>query len=114
VAEDGVNTETSTTPTLEELTRRLEKLTAENNNLRRKLKGKKTKGGSSSSKDEDFSLEEDISKKGKKGRNNRDKPSHNSVSFNYDNMPSTTLTLPYPLVKLPILMELVIINGSIA
>jgi hypothetical protein len=43
VTEDIINTETFTAPTLEELTRRLEKLTAENNKVRRKLKGKKTK-----------------------------------------------------------------------
>jgi hypothetical protein len=70
--------------------RRLEKLTTEDNKLRRKANGKKIKGGSFSSEDEDSSLEEDVSKKGKKGRNNRDKPSYNSISFNCDNMPSTT------------------------
>jgi hypothetical protein len=76
-------------PSLEDLMRRLEKLTAENNKLRRKGKCKKTKGGSSSSEDEDSSLEEDVSMKWKKGRNNRDKHSYNSIPFNYDNMPST-------------------------
>jgi hypothetical protein len=81
------------------LMRRLEKLTAENNKLRRKAKGKKIKGGSSSSEDEDFSLEEDVSKKGKKGRNNRDKSSYNSMSFNYDNMPSTTTYASIPVGK---------------
>jgi hypothetical protein len=86
VAEDGVNSEISTAPTLEELMRRLEKLTVENNKLRRKLKGKKTKGGSSSSEDEDSSLEEDVSKQRKKGGKNHDKPSYNSMSFNYDNI----------------------------
>jgi hypothetical protein len=75
-------------PSLEDLMRRLEKLTVENNKLRRKVKGKKTKGDSLSSEDEDSSLEEDVSKKGKKGRNNRDKSSYNSMSFNYDNMAS--------------------------
>jgi hypothetical protein len=77
-------------PSLEDLMRRLEKLTVKNNKLRRKAKGKKTKGDSFSSKDEDSLLEEDVSKKGKKGRNNRDNPSYNSISFNYDNMTSTT------------------------
>jgi hypothetical protein len=38
---------------LEDLMRRLEKLAAENNKLRRKVKGTKIKGGSSSSEDED-------------------------------------------------------------
>jgi hypothetical protein len=32
-------------PSLKDLMRRLEKLTAENNKIRRKAKGKKTKGG---------------------------------------------------------------------
>jgi hypothetical protein len=77
-------------PSLGDLKRRLEKLTAENNKLRRNAKGKKIKGGSSSSEDEDSSLKEDVSKKRKKGRNDRDKPSYNSISFNYDNMPTTT------------------------
>jgi hypothetical protein len=84
---------------LEDLMRRLEKLTAENNKLRRKAKGKKTKGGSSSSEDEEFSLEEDVSKKGKKRRNNLDKPSYNSMSFNYDNIPSTTSYTSIPVGK---------------
>jgi hypothetical protein len=87
--------------TLVDLMRRLEKLTTENNKLRRKLKGKKTKGGSSSSEDEDSSLEEDVSKKEKKGRNNCDKLSNNSMSFNYDNMPSTTAYTSIPVGKAP-------------
>jgi hypothetical protein len=70
---------------LEDLMTRLEKLIAKDNKLRRKAKGKKTKGGSSSNEDEDSSLEDDVSKKGKKERNNHDKPSYNSMSFNYDN-----------------------------
>jgi hypothetical protein len=72
-----------------------EKLTVET------AKGKKIKGDSSSSEDEDSSLEEDVSKKGKKGRNNRDKPSYNSISFNYDNMSSTTAYTFIPVVKAP-------------
>jgi hypothetical protein len=88
-------------PSLEDLMRSLEKLTAENNKLRRKDKGKKTKGGSSSSEDEDSSLEEDVSKKGKKGRNNHDKPSYNSMSFNYDNMLSSTTYTTIPIGKAP-------------
>jgi hypothetical protein len=72
----------SNTPTLEDLMKRLEKLMAENCKLRRKAKNKKAKGGSSSREDGDSSLEEDVSKKGKKGRNNHEKPSYNSMSFN--------------------------------
>jgi hypothetical protein len=86
---------------LEDLIRRLEKLTAENNKLRRKAKGKKTKGGSSSSKNEDSSLKEDVSKKGKKGKNNHDKSSNNSMSFNYDNISSTTAYTSIPIGKAP-------------
>jgi hypothetical protein len=81
----------SNAPTMEDLMKRLEKLTAENYKLRRKVKAKRTKGGSSSSEEEDSSNEEDVSKKEKKGRNNRDKASYNSMFFNYDNMPSTTI-----------------------
>jgi hypothetical protein len=88
-------------PTLEDLMKRLEKLTTENNKLRRKAKNKKAKGGSSSSEDEDSSLEEDVSKKGKKGRNNHDKSSYNSMSFNYDNIPSSTAYTSIPIGKAP-------------
>jgi hypothetical protein len=89
--EEGSKTGASNAPTMEDLMKRLEKLTAENYKLRRKVKAKKTKGGSSSSEEEDSSNEEDVSKKEKKGRNNRDKASYNSMFFNYDNMPSTTI-----------------------
>jgi hypothetical protein len=51
---------------LEELMKRLEKPTVENNKLRRKVKAKRTKGGSSSNEEKDSSYEEDVSKKGKK------------------------------------------------
>jgi hypothetical protein len=86
---------------LEDLMKRLEKLTAENNKLRRKVKAKMTKGVSSSSKEEDSSYEDEDSKKGKKGRNNHDKPSYNSMSFNYDNIPSTTAYTSIPIGKAP-------------
>jgi hypothetical protein len=99
--QDGAKSGASNAPTLEDLMRRLEKLTAKNNKLKRKAKGNMTNGGSSSSEDEDSSLEEDVSKKGKKGRNNRDKPSYNSMSFNYDNMPSTTAYTFIPVGKAP-------------
>jgi hypothetical protein len=71
------------------------------NKLRRKVKAKRTKGGSSSSEEEDSSYEEDVSKKGKKGGNNCDKPSYNSMSFNYDNMPITTAYISIPIGKAP-------------
>jgi hypothetical protein len=91
----------STDVKLEDLMKRLEKLTVENNKLGRKVKAKRTKGGSLSSEEEDSSYEEDVSKKGKKGRNNRDKPSYNSMTFNYDNMPSTTAYTFIPIGKAP-------------
>jgi hypothetical protein len=81
--EESSKTRASTDAKLEDLMKRIEKLTIENNKLRGKVKAEKTKGGSSSSEEED-------SKKGKKGINNHDNPSYNSLSFNYDNMPSTT------------------------
>jgi hypothetical protein len=81
--------------------KRLEKLMTENNKLRRRVKAKRTKGGSSSSEEGDSSYEEEDSKKGKKVRNNHDKSSYNSMSFNYDNMPSTTVYTPIPIGKAP-------------
>jgi hypothetical protein len=40
-------------------------------------------------------------RKGKKGRNNHDKPSYNSMSFNYDNMPTTTAYTSIPVGEAP-------------
>jgi phage-related minor tail protein len=99
--EEGSKMRASTDAMLEDLMKRLEKLTTENNKLRRKVKAKRTKGRYSSSEEEDSSYEEEDSKKGKKGRNNRDKPSYNSMSFNYDNMPSTTAYISIPVGKAP-------------
>jgi hypothetical protein len=81
--------------------KKLEKLTAENNKLRRNIKAKRTKVGSSSSEEEDSSNEEDISKKGKKGKNNHDKSSYNSMSFNYNNISGTTAYTSIPIGKAP-------------
>jgi seryl-tRNA synthetase len=91
----------STDTKLEDLLKRLDKLTAENNKLRRKFKAKRTKRGSSSSEEEDSSYEKEDSKKRKKGRNNHDKPSYNSMSFKYDNMPNTTGYTSIPVGKAP-------------
>jgi septal ring factor EnvC (AmiA/AmiB activator) len=88
-SEESSKMRASTDAKLEDLMKRLEKLTVKNNKLRRNVKTKRTKGGSSSNEEEDSSYEEKDSKKGKKGRNNRDKPSYNSMSFSYDNMSST-------------------------
>jgi hypothetical protein len=53
--EESSKTRASIDAKLEDLMKRLEKLTAKNNKLRRKVKTKRTKGGSSSSKEEDSS-----------------------------------------------------------
>jgi septal ring factor EnvC (AmiA/AmiB activator) len=97
--EEGFKTEASTDAKLEDLMKRLETLTAENNKLKRKVKAKRTKGDSSLSEEEDSSYENDVSKKGKKGKNNHNKPSYNSMSFNYDNMSSTTADTFIPIDK---------------
>jgi septal ring factor EnvC (AmiA/AmiB activator) len=89
-SEESSKTRASIDAKLKDLMKRLEKLTTKNNMLRRKVKAKRTKGESSSSEEEDSSYEEEDSKKGKKGRNNYEKPSYNSMFFNYDNMSSTT------------------------
>jgi hypothetical protein len=99
--EEGSKTRASIDAKLEDLMKRLEKLTTENNKLGRKIKSKRTKGCSSSSKEEDSSYEEEDSNKGKKGRNNHDKLSYNSMSFNYDNIPSTTAYTSIPIGKAP-------------
>jgi hypothetical protein len=101
MVEDGSNTETTTATTLEALMRRLEKLTEEKKKLRTKAKNEKTKGCSSSSEEEDFSFEEDVSKKERKGRKNHDKSSYKSISFNYNNMPSSTAYTSIPISKAP-------------
>jgi hypothetical protein len=103
----------SNAPTLEDLTRKLEKITVESKKLRAKVRGNKTKGSSSSSKEEDSLFEEEVSKKGKKGRRNLDKPFYNSMFLIIITNIALPLILSYMLAKLPILMELVIINGSI-
>jgi hypothetical protein len=99
--EEGSKMRASIDAKLEDLMKRLEKPMAENNKVRRKVKAKRTKGGSSSSEEEDSSYEEEDSMKQKKGRNNHDKPSYNSMSFNYDNVPSTTAYTSKPVGKAP-------------
>jgi hypothetical protein len=46
-------------------------------------------------------LEVEVSKKGKKERRNHDKLSYNSMSFNYNNMPSSTAYTSIPVGKAP-------------
>jgi hypothetical protein len=86
VIQDDSKSKTSKPPTLEYLIKKLEKLKAEKKKLR--AKGKKATTYSSSSEDGDS--DEEVIKKGRKGRNKHDKASYNTMSFNYNNMPSST------------------------
>jgi hypothetical protein len=70
------------TPTLEDLMKKLDKLKAKN----KKLKAKGKKGITYWSSREDGNSEEELSKKGKRERNKQDKPSYNTMSFNYNNI----------------------------
>jgi hypothetical protein len=99
VVEVGSKSGTSNTPTLEDLMKKLEKFKAENKKL--KAKGKKTKIYSSSSEDGDSSFKEEVSNKGRKGRNKHDKPSYNSMSFNYNNLLSSIAYTSIPVGKAP-------------
>jgi hypothetical protein len=111
---EGSKTGGSADATLEDLMRRLEKLMVVNNKLRRKAKGKKTNGDSSSREDEDSSLEEDVSKKGRKKETIVISLSITQCLSIMIICLALPLTPPYSLTKLPILMELVIINEIIA
>jgi hypothetical protein len=111
--EDGSKMRASIDAKLEDLMKRLEKLTVENNKLGRKVKDKRTKGGSSSSEEEDSSYEEEDSKKGKEETITISLPITQCPSIMIICLPLPS-TPPYPLAKLPTLMELVITNGSIA
>jgi hypothetical protein len=86
VIEDGSKLETSKAPTLEYLMKKLEKHKAEN----KKLKAKGKKGTTYSSSSEDSDSDEEVIKKGRKGRSKYDKAFYNTMSFNYNNMPSCT------------------------
>jgi hypothetical protein len=77
--------------------KKLEKLKAEKKKLR--AKGKKATTYSSSSEDGDS--DEEVIKKGRKGRNKHDKASYNTMSFNYNNMPSSTAYTSVPVGKAP-------------
>jgi hypothetical protein len=79
--------------------KKLEKLKVENKKLKAKTKRGTTY--SSSSEDDDSSFEEEVSNKGMKGRNKHDKPSYNSMSFNYNNMPNTAAYTSVPIGNVP-------------
>jgi hypothetical protein len=77
--------------------KKLDKLKAKN----KKLKAKGKKGITYSSSSEDSDSEEEVSKKGRRGRNKHDKPSYNTMSFNYNNMPNSTAYTSVPVGKAP-------------
>jgi hypothetical protein len=77
--------------------KKLEKLKAKNKNL--KAKDKKGKTYSSSSKDDDSSYEEEVSNKERKERRKHDKPSYNSMFFNYNKMSNSTTYTSLPVGK---------------
>jgi hypothetical protein len=79
--------------------KKLEKLKAENKRL--KAKSKRVTTSSTSSEDVDSSSEEGVYNKGKKGRNKDNKPSYNSISFNYNSMPNSTAFTSIPVGKAP-------------
>jgi hypothetical protein len=89
--------ETSTTPTVEELMKQIEKLNAELT----KLKTKKDKKNGSASEDDDSSYEENVSNKSKKEKKKHDKSSYNAMSFNYNSMPSSMAYTSVPVGKTP-------------
>jgi hypothetical protein len=95
--EGGSKLGTSKTTTLDDLMKKLDKLKTEN--MRLKAKGKKGTKYSSSSEDGDSSFEEEVSNNGRKGINRHDKPSYNSMSFNYNNIPNSTSYTSIPIGK---------------
>jgi hypothetical protein len=84
---------------VEELMKKLEKLNVELKKL--KTKDKKGKKYSSASEDDDSSYAEEISNKGKREKKKCDKSSYNAMSFNYNNMPSSTTYISVPVGKAP-------------
>jgi hypothetical protein len=98
VVEVGSKSGTSNTPTLEDLMKKFEKLKVENKKL--KAEGKKGKTYSSSNQDGDSSFEDEVSKKGRKGRNKHDKHPI-TLSFNYNNMHIYTSYTFIPIGKAP-------------
>jgi hypothetical protein len=81
---------------MEELMKQIEKLNVELT----KLKTKKDKKNASASEDDDSSYEEDVSNKAKKDKKKHDK-SYNAMSFNYNNMTSSTAYTSVPVGKAP-------------
>jgi hypothetical protein len=95
--------ETSTTPTVEELIKKIEKLNSELSML--KAKDKKGKKNGSASDDDDCSYEEEASNKAKRDKKKCDKSSNNTMCLVTITYLALRLTPLCPLVKLLILIE---------
>jgi predicted aconitase len=111
--EEGSKMGASTDANLEDLMKRLEKLTAENNKLRRKAKDKKTKKTLPQANKKTPHMKRMSPRKGRKEEIIAISPPITQYLSIMIICLALPLTLPYPLAKLPILMELVIINGGI-
>jgi hypothetical protein len=94
--ENATITETSTTPTVEELMKKLDSKLS-----KLKAKDKKGKKKAFASDDDDSSYEEEVSNKAKRDKKKRDKSSYNAMSFNYNHMPSSTAYISVPVGKAP-------------
>jgi hypothetical protein len=99
VDENASIVETSTTPIVEDLMKKIEKLNFELSKL--KAKDKKGKKNGSASDDNDSSYEEEASHKAKRDKKKRDKSSYKAMSFNYNHMPSFTAYTFVPISKAP-------------
>jgi uncharacterized small protein (DUF1192 family) len=99
VDENASITETSTTLTMEELMKKIEKLNSELSKL--KAKDKKGKKNASTSDDDDSSYEEEASNKAERDKKKHNKSSYNAISFNYNHMPSSTAYISVSVSKGP-------------
>jgi hypothetical protein len=75
---------------VEELMKKIEKLNIELTKLKANDK-KGKKHASVANEDDDSSYEEEASKKAKRDKKKRDKFFYNAMSFNYNNMPNSTV-----------------------
>jgi hypothetical protein len=99
VDENASTAETSMTPIVEELMKKIEKLNFELSKL--KAKDKKGKKNGFTSDDDDSSYKEEASNKAKRDKKKRDKSSYNVMSFNYNHMPGSTAYTSVPIGKAP-------------
>jgi ankyrin repeat protein len=98
VDENASITKTSTTPTVEELMKNIEKLNSELSKIN--VKDKKDKKNGSVSDDDDSPYEEEASNKAKRDKKKHDK-SYNTMSFNYNHMSSFMAYTSVPIGKTP-------------